>query len=134
MKHSRDRLNYDKQQKFVARVREIYAESYHFARTHQNHLSEMNRLVWINEEYRKLPAYRRAIVSAIDSVMFNSLYEWRYGNKSPLAAISIGPDGRMFGTENDDTWLAEDSDYKSAMVCSHVWRHKWDAGELKIWS
>jgi len=46
--------------------------------------------------------------------------------------VKIGPDGRMFGP-NDDSWLDESPEYKSALNGTHVWKRAWDAGQFKPW-
>lgn len=39
---------------------------------------------------------------------------------------------RMLGP-NDDSWLNESSEYKSALTGSHAWAKSWDKGQFKKW-
>ena len=126
------------QRELEARIREIYSESVHFARTHKEHLERMNKLVWTSDVYRHAPRWLHTFLHGVDHTYFNMLYSvsltFKTGNKSdsPLCSISIGPDGRKYGP-NDDTWLAESSEYKSNLKCEHVWRDRWEKGEYKPW-
>lgn len=119
-------------------VREIYSETVHFARTYKEHLDAMRKHVWNTPAYQKAPRWLKTFLHGVDQTLFDSLYSVALGysslepdkGQSPLASISIGPDGRMFG-EKDDTWLAEDHAYKTALQCEHVWRARWNRGEFK---
>lgn len=125
---------------YQSTVRGIYSESACFAHTLDAHLKHMADMVWEQPTYRKLPAWAKGRIQGYADAMWNSLYSTGIDYHSvdnrtlaPLMSVSIGPDGRVFG-ESDDTWLAESTDYKNAMVCSHVWRYRWNRGELKVWS
>jgi len=125
-----------REQELIQRIKSTYRESAHFARTLDEHIARMKQYVWETPEYRTLPGWAKSAIHGANDVLFSMLYEvpidWTTGDApaTPLIAVSIGPDGRMFD-RNDDSWLQESSEYKSALQCTHVWRKRWEQGQFK---
>lgn len=117
-------------------IKDAYRETIHFASTHEEHLDRMRRYVWDTKRYKDSPRWLKTFLHGVDQTCFDLLYEVGLSHHTltpqlgPLAAISIGTDGRKFGP-NDDTWLAESSEYKLTLKCVHVWRARWEQGEYK---
>ena len=120
----------------IHRVKSTYRETADFALTLDEHLARMRKHVWDSPAYQTLPTWAKSAVRGASDVLWDLLYEvpidWSTGDApaTPLIAISIGPDGRMFDRK-DDSWLQESSEYKSALQCTHVWRKRWEQGQFK---
>ncbi len=124
-----------REQELIRRIKSTYRETAHFARTLDEHIARMKQYVWETPEYRTLPGWAKSAIHGANDVLFSMLYEtplgWTIEDKasSPLMAINIGPDGRMF-TLDDHSWLQESSEYKSNMQCTHIWRKRWEQGQF----
>jgi hypothetical protein len=120
-------------------IKEVYSEDVCFARTLDQHIERMRKLVWETPRYKMLPSHAKSYLHGVDKTLWDMLYSvpLTYHTidnvlPSPLVSIVIGPDGRQFGPGND-TWLNESREYKEAMKIQHVWEHRWRKGEYKPW-
>lgn len=120
--------SYDLQATLVIRIKDIFSETRQFQCSHAAHLDRIAKCVWHSEEYSRIPSWRRSYLRGVYDTLFDQLYA---GKDSPLVSIIVGHDARMFGP-GDDSWLAESSEYKSAMITKHVWRQAWEAGEVAV--
>ncbi|SRR6266576_6133157 len=128
------------QGEFKQRIKSVYRESASFARTHDEHIKAM-KLIYEQPLFNKAPSWMRAYLRGVDSVLFDLLYEVGLAHHTldniqlpPLCFVNIGPDGRMFGPD-DESWLLlnESAEYKSTMKGTHAWRYRWERGEFKPW-
>lgn len=127
------------ERELATRIREVFCETIHFARTHEEHLDRMTAVIWHSSDYKLAPRWLHTFLHGVSETYSNMLYvpSLDFGNNppntpsnSPLCWVLIGPDSRMFG-ERDEDWLKESSEYKSAMHGTHAWRYEWNQGQFR---
>lgn len=120
---------YNRYQRVVSRLRDLYASTIAYARTFDQYLEAKERIT-TSKDYARLTTYYRGKFSGVDDALFSALYE---GENAPLMHVKLGADGRVF-LPGDDTWLNESTEYKSSMKCMHAWRtHHARTGEVRYW-
>jgi hypothetical protein len=105
------------------RVRTLLNSAYADARCFylpQSEVLAQTSHMYASADYRKLSSYYKGKIAGIAECLFSALYSC-YGDCKPLLMhINTGTDGRVF-PEFSDGWLNESAEYKSSMVCEHIW-------------
>lgn len=114
---------YNRYKRVQSRVNECYASCFSFHSTFAEFLKHKQEIL-LSEDYEKLTPYYKGMISGVDTYLFNSLYECRFGNPGPLMFAHIGPDMHLF-VDGDDSWLSESHEYKANMICIYIWRQPW---------
>lgn len=117
-------------ERLLGRIKDAVSNCVHFEENHSQYLARQSAIM-ASKDWTNANGVTRAYLQGAWDLLYSQVSQ-------RMLWVLIGKDGRQFAPK-DDSWLKEDSDYKSSMSGVHVWPNaaikdgRFTGEQLKPW-